>query len=182
MSLISVMSQRLANLLRTFPCFATLQFFLFGSNLDLNWPIALPPLTASVLSRQRWDSQEGETHLGRQEGRSVRMPSPPPPLPPGGTVSFAFTSQPLGSPMASRAFQLESIDGKATSRQRGGCGGGGLVGGPTSLCQRGDGGWWWWACLLEGPASAALERTRHQRPPSCRPSLTAASPPHSSLG
>ena len=55
-----------------------------------------------------------------------------------------------------------------------------LVGGPTSLCQRGDGGWW--ACLLEGPASAALERTRHQRPPSCRPSLTAASPPHSSLG
>ena len=131
MSLISVMSQCLANLLRTFPCFATLHFFLFGSNLDLNWPIALPSLTASVLSRQRWDSQEGETHLGRQEGRSVRMPSPPPPLPPGGTVSFAFTSQPLGSPMASRAFQSESIDGKATSRQRGGCGGW-LVGLPAS--------------------------------------------------
>ena len=179
MSLFSVMSQRLANLLRTFPCFATLQLFLFCSNLDLNWPIALPSLTASVLSRQRWDSQEGETHHGRQEGRSVRMPSPPPPLPPGGTVSFAFTSQALESPMASRAFQSESIDGKATSRQRGEGGvGGWVVGGPTSLCQRGDGGWWWWACLLEGPASAALERTRHQRPPS----LTAASPPHSSLG
>ena len=136
MSLILVMSQRLANLLRTFPCFATLHFFLlFGSNLDLNWPIALPSLTASVLSRQRWDSQEGETHLGRQEGRSVRMPSPPPPLPPGGIVSFVFTSQPLGSPMASRAFQSESIDGKATSRQRGGCGGwvvGWLVGLPAS--------------------------------------------------
>ena len=93
------------------------------------------------------------------------MPSPHPPLPPGGTVSFAFTSQPLGSPMASRAFQSESIDEKATSRQRGGL----LVGGPTSLCQRGLVGGGWWACLLEGPASAALERTRHQlhqRPPS----------------
>ena len=71
MFLISVVFQRLANFLRTFPCFATLHFFPFCSNLDLAFPIALPPLTASVLSRQSWDSQEGETDPPWPSGRQV---------------------------------------------------------------------------------------------------------------
>ena len=138
--------------------------FLCCSNLDLDWPIALPSLTASVLSRQSWDSQEGKT---RQEGRWVWMPSPPPPPPPppgGKTVSFAFASRPLRSLMASRAFQSESIDGmerQQVGRERGGVGGG-----PTSLCQSSKGGGGPAACWKGRPPRPWRGHDDHQRP--CR--------------
>ena len=119
--------------------------FPFCSHLALDWPIALPSLTASVLSRPSWDSQEGETRLARQEGRWVWMPSPPP-RPGGKTVSFAFTSRPLRSLMASRAFQSESIDGMA--RQQVGRGGGWLVGLPASANPAKGAVGGRWACLL----------------------------------
>ena len=139
--------------------------FLCCSNLDLDWPIALPSLTASVLSRQSWESQDWETHLARQEGRWVRKPFP---RPPEGAVRFAFTSPPLGrSPMASRAFQSERFDGmerQQVGRERG-CGGW-VVGGPTSLCQSSKGGGGPAACWKGRPPRPWRGHDDHQRP--CR--------------
>ena len=139
----------------------TADFFSVLQSFGLDCPIALPSLTASVLSWQSWDSQEWESHLGWQEGRWVRMPSPHlPPIPAavvGGTPSFDFNSWWLfRSSMASRAFHSQSIDGM--ERQ-----------------QVGRGGLWWVVVLVVVmvglPASAnrwvggpALACSRPRRP------------------
>ena len=167
MPLIWVLSQRLANLLRTFPCFATLQFFCFA----VIW-IWIGRLHCRLWPHQCCPDRVGSPRIGRPSLPARKA---------GGSgcpllllllllEELSVSLSPLRPPLASRAFQSESIDGmerQQVGREREGVWW--VVGWwayqPLPIQQGG----WWACCLLEGTASAALERTPRPPPPSMPP-------------